>query len=580
MKKLAGILVLILLLTSVTSCSTSGSGDNTNNSEAAVSSVTTAPEMPSESPSFNNKQTDEPENTGAPEVEAAQPTPEQPAYPLTDILDTLSFFATAPSGPPIVESSWANLQVFADAEELTNVHIDWVESSFQTSAEYLPILIASGDYPDLISGINRFYIGGLSSAFAQGVIIDLADYTEDYMPNYSGYAHKEDIIRNVLTDGGNELAICEISDMLDVQAGIFVRKDWLDELNMDMPATIDEITNILDAFKVNYGCTEAISMKATKAYTDGAALTSPYGITGYTIGDSGLDHFFIDDDGNVNSSLCSDGLRDYLQLLNKWYQNGYYSFEALFSGSAFNNESNVGTGVTGVFGDTATSLTTYYSFAEDESFQLAPVGALSLTTGETAINHFYKAYIVSTSTAVSVSDNCKNTELAMRWMDYWYSEDGLLAMNYGPQGVTWEYDNDGNVKYTSLITEDPDWSPSTLIMKYYFKNRIFGLALQDSNRDYYTELQAEAVDLFRSTSDNSRRLPSDYLYPSDIEAETYSEIYSDIATYTDTMILQFIVGETPFSEWDNYQSMLKQMGIDQCVEIYQAAYDRYLNRFG
>lgn len=575
MKKLTILLAACMILMAFCSC-----GDT------AVSSVVSVPE---ENPAEMASVAQEPAATPEPEVQEAEPAsaPEsieeespviEVSYPLTEDPITLSFFVAAPSGPPIVESTWADLQVFQDCEALTNVHIDWNESSFMNIADNFSLMVASGDYSDLINGFNNFYSGGLSAAYTNDVIIDLADYTETYMPNYCSYAHTEDAMRYVLNDEGNELAVCEIGDMYDIQGGIFLRKDWLDELNMDAPATVDEFTDVLEAFKNNYDCTETLSMLKTGAFNDSSALSAPFGTTAYNYGSSVTEHFYIDEDGKVTSALVSENYRDYLRQLHDWYNAGYFSYEALISNSISDNEPNVGSGITGAFVESATAISTYASYAEDESFELVPVGALSLD-GSDAVNTYYKAYLVSTATAVSVSTTCENVEIACQWMDYWYSDDGILAMNYGPQGVSWEYDGDGNVKYTELLTNDPDWNAPTLIMKYNFKNRIFGVAIQDSNKDYYTEIQTEAVELFRSCCSNENYLPSNYLYLSADELQTYSERFSDISATADTAVLQFIIGDLSLDDdWDSFQQQLRSLGIEECIAIYQAAYSRYLAR--
>lgn len=575
MKKLPILLTACMMIMLFCSCGdTPGTSVTSTPEESKVetASVAQEPEITQEPAAQEAK------STSAAESVVEEVSPIEVSYPLTENPITLSFFVAAPSGPPIVESTWADLQVFQDCEALTNVHIEWNESSFMNIADNFSLMVASGDYSDLINGFNNFYSGGLSAAYTNDVIIDLADYTETYMPNYCNYAHTEDTMRYVLDDEGNELAICEIGDMYDIQGGIFLRKDWLDALNLDVPATIDEFTNVLEAFKNNYGCTETLSMLKTSSFNDSSALSAPFGTTTYNYGSSTTEHFYIDENGNVTSALISDHYRDYLRQLHAWYLAGYFSYEALISNSTSDNEVNVGSGITGAFIESATAISTYASYAEDENFELVPIGALSLD-GSDVVNTYYKAYLVSTSTAVSVSTACENVEIACQWMDYWYSDDGILAMNYGPQGVSWEYDADGNVKYTELLTNDPDWSAPTLIMKYNFKNRIFGVAIQDSNKDYYTDIQTEAVELFRSCCSNENYLPADYLYLSENELQTYSKRYSDISSTADTAVLQFIIGDLSLDEdWDSFQEQLRSLGIEECIAVYQDAYTRYLAR--
>lgn len=43
--------------------------------------------------------------------------------------------------------------------------------------------------------------------------------------------------------------------------------------------------------------------------------------------------------------------------------------------------------------------------------------------------------------------------------------------------------------------------------------------------------------------------------------------------------LRFITGEADLDdEWDAYVSSIENMGIEDCVALVQAAYDRYLSR--
>ncbi|WP_221468978.1 hypothetical protein [Cohnella nanjingensis] len=49
----------------------------------------------------------------------------------------------------------------------------------------------------------------------------------------------------------------------------------------------------------------------------------------------------------------------------------------------------------------------------------------------------------------------------------------------------------------------------------------------------------------------------------------------DINTYMEEMKTKFVTGKVPFSEWDNYVSKLKKMGLDKYVGVYKTAYERY-----
>ena len=59
------------------------------------------------------------------------------------------------------------------------------------------------------------------------------------------------------------------------------------------------------------------------------------------------------------------------------------------------------------------------------------------------------------------------------------------------------------------------------------------------------------------------------------ESDEFYAKYTDIGTYAQTELLRFVVGDNSMDQWDTFVDTCKSMGIDDCVEIYQTAYDRY-----
>ena len=51
---------------------------------------------------------------------------------------------------------------------------------------------------------------------------------------------------------------------------------------------------------------------------------------------------------------------------------------------------------------------------------------------------------------------CEDIELAMRVLDYAYSEEGYMYYNFGTEGETYTLDEEGKPVYTDLIMKDPD----------------------------------------------------------------------------------------------------------------------------
>ena len=70
--------------------------------------------------------------------------------------------------------------------------------------------------------------------------------------------------------------------------------------------------------------------------------------------------------------------------------------------------------------------------------------------------------------------------------------------------------------------------------------------------------------------------PQDYVTHTTDESETKSELESTIQTYCEECRLKFIVGDMDIEkDWDSYVTAVENMGLDELLEIYQAAYDRF-----
>lgn len=93
----------------------------------------------------------------------------------------------------------------------------------------------------------------------------------------------------------------------------------------------------------------------------------------------------------------------------------------------------------------------------------------------------------------------------------------------------------------------------------------------------YVGAQREAMSVWASSTDGANSYPY-YATMTSEEGDEFSTIYSDIDTYVMTSILQFIIGERPIEEFDAFVEQVMSMGIEDCIAIKQAAYDRYAAR--
>ena len=102
---------------------------------------------------------------------------------------------------------------------------------------------------------------------------------------------------------------------------------------------------------------------------------------------------------------------------------------------------------------------------------------------------------------------------------------------------------------------------------------------------YDTELQKQTRTLLAENTDNAYVLPM--LTPTMEESARVGELAGDILTYASTEVVKFILGERcllytsgdmDMSQWDSFVATLRDMHMDECISIYQEAYDKWLNK--
>ena len=169
-----------------------------------------------------------------------------------------------------------------------------------------------------------------------------------------------------------------------------------------------------------------------------------------------------------------------------------------------------------------------------------------------------------------IASTCAYPEIAALWLDYRYTDEGRLLLNYGVEGEGFEY-VDGEPQLTELITgaENINFGLAmyaTVFLGYNEPERMWST---------YSDAQMASLDIWKM-GDNEYGYSANAIMNTQ-EQETFSRAYSDINTYLLAEIVRFVIGDRSLDEFDDYVADVKAMGIDACIECKQAALDRYLD---
>jgi putative aldouronate transport system substrate-binding protein len=218
-------------------------------------------------------------------------------------------------------------------------------------------------------------------------------------------------------------------------------------------------------------------------------------------------------------------------------------------------------------------MASFGDFSDDENFLLTAMAPVSLEQGGT-IYMADKVPSRADDVRWAITTGCEDPELLISFVDYMYTDEGALLCNYGVEGETFDFDEDGNPHFTDLINNNPDYDYRTAIFLYVMDS---GPTVVDPLRGTatYTQEQLDSWSLWTDANlDYSHVIPSKVsLMAEDTE---YNDTISDIETFMDTMTVGYVTGANSF---DNYESdfveKIEAMNIDRCIELYQEAYDAY-----
>lgn len=491
-------------------------------------------------------------------------------FPLSEKV-YLTMYSTDPMQFASITDDVTTLTVYTEMEARTNVRVDFVYGT----EEGWGLMLAADEYPDLLENVSSKYGGGMSAAIDEEFILDLTDVVADYMPYYSAVIASNDEYGkcSVLDDGRIGAIMGFWEENYPVTSGPVVRKDWVEELGMNVEdiVTYDDVHELLQLFKTNYGSSSPMWVNEYGVPV-GNYFCAGYGVAGLTAIKQNRNAMY-QVDGVVKYGPIEDGYYEYMKMFNQWYSEGliYRDFVSSNSSIANPDMSLVTDGGVGFMHVGSNMLSIY----DDVGIEFVAITDPVQEAGNTT--HFNAYNSLTTGAGICISTDCKNVEIAAKWLDYRFSDDGYILWNFGVEGQAFEYDDEGDPYWTELIT-DNELGMSNAINMYARSAGVF-LVNWEKNMYGYTENQLEAADIWTSTSDYA------YVYPlgaalSADESDVFNAKYNDIATYVNEMSLKFMIGEIELTEesFENFREELRRLDIETLIQCYQKAYDRYIER--
>ncbi|MCH7322926.1 extracellular solute-binding protein [Solibacillus sp. MA9] len=468
---------------------------------------------------------------------------------------------------------WDNLMLWQEFEKMSNIHMNWTTVQTDALAEKRNLLLAAGDYPEVFFA-SAFSKTDLIKYGQQGVFLALDDYIDKYAPNFQAILEKYPSVKQgIKMADGKIYGFPAIFDpgFDSLHLGMpWINQTWLDKLGLKSPETTDELYEVLKAFKEQDPNGNGIQ--------DEQGWGTGYGIK-YLM-DSLKGSFGLNKQGTMNPNLdfkegteefrfvpTTDEYKQMLQYVNKLYTEGLINKD-VFTVEIHTFAAEATKGNFGMLSD----------IDPKEVFKLDDYVGAQVLEGPNGDRQY---------TAVSnglgnlgmfvLTDKAENPEAMVRWIDHLYGDEGNKMFFMGFEGVTYEEDAEGKVKYLDTITNNPEGKTMDQAISEYLT----------WPGGYYpgivTQKFFQGAESKENSVKNAAQVKPYALKQEDIipglnytveENDKVSAILTDINTYIDESIAGFITGKTSFDKWDDYKKTLEKMGLEEYMEIAQGAYDR------
>lgn len=445
-----------------------------------------------------------------------------------------------------------------------------------------PVLLASGDYPDVI------FNGGLSTTDqlkygGQGVLVDLKPLLKKDAPNaWKEIQSTPGLEASITAPDGKIYALPHNNYCLHCN---WTYQDWislkaLDKFGLSMPKTTADFEHVLSVFQAN-------GMVPLTGATDGYAMDPvtflmnafiPF--SGTVTNGGGGSGFLNVVDGKVQMAATQDAWKDGLSYLNGLYKNGYFSSSALTQ-NLTQAQQAISQGKVGVIPSGAVAASLPASMAGDVTDWM-PIPAL---TGPDGVQS--AAFTGQPAQAVFAITNKASEDAKtkiMQFLNYVWTPEGTMNLNFGPKGGFWDdapAGSKGLVDKPGLFTNDAAKVNGGSVQNEawaqygpFDTNKV--VRTQTVGINPFEKGGAEAyLQLTSQVAVAGHQAPQQYPSYSWVPADQLQN-YATETTNINSFIVQnaeaFITGAKSLDkDWDSYLSGLDKLGLKDYLSVSQKA---------
>lgn len=457
-----------------------------------------------------------------------------------------------------------DMLAFQMAEEATGVHIEWIYVEDGAGEKVNTMLTA--DMPDAFWGL----LSENQIATSIDSFMDISGMLEQYAPHvYADYNKMQSNGMDMLKwpDGSIRSLLTgpEVDYAGDGEAIQFINKDWLDQLNLEVPTTVDELYDVLCAFRDNDmngngDKTDEIPIELAESNWAGHILnlSNPWGIAAWNSND--LNYYYKLQDGKVLPTVNTQEYRSYLEYMHKLVADGLLDKEC-FTQTNDQYYAKLKSGRVGFFsGFSPDSL-----FSGEEAAKWVPVRVLTAEDDITPIKTGRRNKPTANRTGFVITANCESSERLLGWWDYLSSSTEMKCIvNMGEKGGCWDFDSDGNVVQKT---------PEGLSADFTRENYVYTNGMNDKGplilKDETIKTESLRIQCVEEIWDQlaTEYMPLRFVDPAKIDERTFME--TELSEYIANFRANSIINGVDDAAWDAYVKQLDALQYPAWIQWYQ-----------
>ena len=519
---------------------------------------------------------------------------------------------------------WWRYAEYRLAQKGINVKLNVTGAIGEEATTGKALRLGSGNLPDIMWGFTMSGPEIVLYGDGDGVMLDFTPYlNETDMPNAykCSQTNGADAFAASLSPRGKIYGMPYVVDRtLGWLAGsspnfncTWINTTILEQLGYEMPTTKDELLTVLRAAK-EYETESGKEMIPALASDGGFLNMLVFAYLGFYGTDQAYGIQPGIKDGAITLPVFTEEYREYLEFFHTLYEEGLISTEYF----TMDGETQKALAKEGNFLIYASILNEISDVPEvfKQYTALAPV------TFDEGVAPVASVTVPYTCNSVWASAKTEHPEEVAALLDLLYDDEAMMCYFYGPVlndplGLVeaWQINEAGNDLVHAQVGAEKQYStlnerqfaviaPCGLVgdcstYTYYAKNVVAGLNFNPAYDEYDDCITGKKVTLtnksgYKEKYDNSvdayYRLNRYYawinnlttvrismLYCTAEESERITDIQSVLDSYIRENFAKFVTGGRSLDEFDAYQEELKQLGIEELLDIYQRGYEPYID---